>query len=100
MSSLVKGVNFLTNLNLHSDGQRAQLVALPAASQPSAVSPDPAEPMDSYPESAPGPATRNPLPLSQGAPVINAAETQLAPRRRAALTHNTHATQFNPYGLE
>lgn len=102
MSSLVRGGNLPLAIDLHSDGQRADPVAHPAASQPSALSshyrPDGGDAMDVDTEPAPLPLPPASMTivghhsLSQAA--VEAAMTQLGARRRATLTQNPSATQF------
>lgn len=104
MGSLIAGGNLPLAVDLHSDGQRAEPVAFPAASQPSALSshyhPDAVDMMELDSESAPlplPPATMSAVghgSLSQGAPAAGLAMTQLGARRRATLTQNPGATQF------
>lgn len=107
MSSLIQGGNLPLALDLHPDGQRAQPVAYPAASQPSALSShhrplasDLHDAMNLDAESAPlplPPASMSMVDHSssmQGVPSVSATMTQLSARRRTTLTQNPGATQF------
>lgn len=100
MGSLICGGNLPLALDLHPDGRRAEPIANPAASQPSAVSShyrswsrDAMDVDEATPMHLP-PASMSMLGHGSLSQAADMAMTQLGARRRATLTQNPSATQF------